>query len=338
MAGGSAEDATAVMLITEEAEEGELERILGDHPVPGDAEALADGAGLVGVRFELLLVAGSGGGGIDEDGATGFEVLEPSGLGKIEGHLGGIEDLEDGQFMTGGGEGGEVGFELIDGGEEIGDQHDATAAAEEFGGPLERGAELGVIATGRLVEGEEEAAEVTGAMAGGEQFADGGVEGEKAGGIALAVEEIGEGRGEGGSVGGLGPGMGGEGHGPALVHQEVAAEVGFVLESFDEVAVTSGEDPPIEVTEVIAGGVFAVLGELDGKPVVRAAVEAGPEAFDDGTGAPFQIAHGHEDARIDEPVGVRGVGIGGGIHGRRGGNQVRGLVGAGTDSKRRWMT
>jgi hypothetical protein len=44
--------------------------------------------------------------------------------------------------------------------------------------------------------------------------------------------------------------------------------------------VGAGPDLPVDVAEVVAGDVLAVLGELDGDAVVGALVEPGDVAFD----------------------------------------------------------
>ena len=54
----------------------------------------------------------------------------------------------------------------------------------------------------------------------------------------------------------------------------MAAEIGFVLEFFDVVAIGAGAETPIQVTRVIARSVLAVFGEFDGEAVIGAAMEA----------------------------------------------------------------
>ena len=54
--------------------------------------------------------------------------------------------------------------------------------------------------------------------------------------------------------------------------------------ALEEAAVGAGEDVPIDVAQVVALGVGAVLGELLGEAEVRRAVESGDEAVDHGLG------------------------------------------------------
>ena len=70
-------------------------------------------------------------------------------------------------------------------------------------------------------------------IAGGKVIADGGVEGEQAGGVALFGEEISEAGGHGDAVIGFGfiaERFGVEAHRAAEVDEEIAAKVGFVFE------------------------------------------------------------------------------------------------------------
>lgn len=105
--------------------------------------------------------------------------------------------------MAAGGEGGEVAFQRGDGREEVREQHHEAALADDFDDALERGGEVGGGTAGRFLQREHEVAEVAGAVAGGEVFADLVVEGQHADGVALLVKEEGEGSGEGVRVGGL---------------------------------------------------------------------------------------------------------------------------------------
>ena len=61
----------------------------------------------------------------------------------------------------------------------------------------------------------------------------------------------------------------------------MAAEIRFVLESLDVVAVGPGKQPPIQVMQIVPRRVLAVLAELDGEPVVGAAMQAAEQPFHD---------------------------------------------------------
>ena len=76
----------------------------------------------------------------------------------------------------------------------------------------------------------------------------------------------------------------GVGHRRAQVHDQVAGDVGLGLELLEVILVGLGVDVPVEVLEIVAGDVLAVLGELDGEALKRAGVQAGEEALDDELG------------------------------------------------------
>ena len=63
-------------------------------------------------------------------------------------------------------------------------------------------------------------------------------------------------------------------HALAGVQQQVADQVRLFLELLQVVLVGAAEDLPIEIAEVVAGRVLAVLGELDREAVERAAMHA----------------------------------------------------------------
>src|SRR5262249_60294516 len=69
-------------------------------------------------------------------------------------------------------------------------------------------------------------------------------------------------------------------HRLAGIDQEPRDEVRFLLVLLQVEAVGAAVDFPVDVLDVVARGVLAVLGELDGEPVPRAAVPAGEVALD----------------------------------------------------------
>src|SRR5205085_4053522 len=101
-------------------------------------------------------------------------------------------------------------------------------------------------------------------------------------------EEVGQGGGRGAGVIDLGVGDGAVAHGPTQIDQQVAAEVGFVLETLDVIAVAAGEELPVKVARVVAGGVLAILAELDGETMVRAAMKSRKEPLHNDLGAELQ--------------------------------------------------
>ena len=79
----------------------------------------------------------------------------------------------------------------------------------------------------------------------------------------------------------------------------MTGEVRFFLELLDEDAVAAAVDFPIDVPQVVAGSVLAVLGEFGGEAVIGAAMCSGDGSFDGAASAqrqPFQLA---ERSRIE---------------------------------------
>src|SRR5438034_2792817 len=213
----------------------------------GNAEALAGGAQGCAVGFELAQIFLPRGSRIEIENTTGLEIAEHGRLLEAKGQFSRIEDLEDDYFMDTSSERDEVGFEVFDGSEEIGEQHHEAAFADDFDDALEGRGQIRGLSAGRFLQREHDMPEMAGAMAGREVLADLFVEGEQADGVALQIKKIGEGGSEGSGVLGLGVAERTVSHGAAAIGEEVAAEIGFVLEFLDEIAVTAGEDAPIQV-------------------------------------------------------------------------------------------
>ena len=85
----------------------------------------------------------------------------------------------------------------------------------------------------------------------------------------------------------------GVGHRLAGVEQQVRQEVGLLLVLLEVELVGLGPDLPVDVADVVARHVFAVLGELDGEAVVGAGVLARDVPLDDHPRLevePFQVS------------------------------------------------
>ena len=86
-------------------------------------------------------------------------------------------------------------------------------------------------------------------------------------------------------------------HGGTAVHDQMGYEVGILFILADIISFGAAENLPVEMADVIAGRVFAVLCKLDGKPVIGRAVFPDPIALDDFAG--------HESERIAAGNGIR---------------------------------
>ena len=89
-------------------------------------------------------------------------------------------------------------------------------------------------------------------------------------------------------------------HALARIEQQVQNEIGFDLELLEVEAVGLAEHLPIDVPQVVARRVLAMLGKLVRKALVRAAVQAGDVAFDDPPGAQLQALQPRERLRVEE--------------------------------------
>ena len=117
---------------------------------------------------------------------------------------------------------------------------------------------------------------------GREALADLPVERDQADRVLLVDHQVAERRGEADRVLELGQLLAiGVAHRPREVHHQVARQVRLGLEFLRVEAVGLGVDVPVDVRDVVAGRVLAVLGELDREAVERAGVQAGDEALDD---------------------------------------------------------
>src|SRR5688572_33201522 len=108
--------------------------------------------------------------------------------------------------------------------------------------------------------------------------------------VALLVKEPRKRSDERAGVIGLGDVAGAEAHRAAGVHEQEAAEIGFLLEFFEKVPVGAGKDAPVEIAEVVAGRILAIFGKLDGEAGERAAMQTGANSLHDRARAQLEIA------------------------------------------------
>ena len=90
----------------------------------------------------------------------------------------------------------------------------------------------------------------------------------------------------------------GVGHRLAGVEQQVEQEVGLLLVLLEVELVGLGPDLPVDVADVVAGHVLAVLGELDGEAVVGAGVHARDVALDEQPGLEVEPLEASQRLRI----------------------------------------
>ena len=118
---------------------------------------------------------------------------------------------------------------------------------------------------------------------------------EQTDGIARLDDDVSE---RGGKVTGKvelrGPGARTIGHRCAAIQRDINAQVGFVLEAFDEILVRAGQHAPVDMFRVVAQPVRFVIGKLGARPAQRTAMRAGKIAFHGVAGEqhePAQLVH-----------------------------------------------
>ena len=123
--------------------QGDVEGIRGLQPDIVGALSVAEflDVGEVGTVFLLVGLAGCG--GIDEVLGAGLQIGELGGTAEVEVDFAGIEDMKHDEIIAPRAEVSEARFEIVNGGEEIGDEYEHSAAAVHFGNALERFAESG---------------------------------------------------------------------------------------------------------------------------------------------------------------------------------------------------
>src|SRR5690606_26664631 len=91
-------------------------------------------------------------------------------------------------------------------------------------------------------------------------------------------------------------------HGGGGVDDEVEGEVFLLAEELEEEAVHAGEDVPVDVAEVIAGDVLAVVVELDGSAAFFRAAFAGELPGEDLPGEEVEAVELRQELGAEELV------------------------------------
>lgn len=88
-------------------------------------------------------------------------------------------------------------------------------------------------------------------------------------------------------------------HRSAGVTDDVEADVRLQHVALDAEAIAAGVEPPIEVAEVVAGLVIAIVAEFDAETMKRTVVEATEETFHDVAGSEVEAFERREEFRIE---------------------------------------
>jgi hypothetical protein len=275
------------------------------------ADALVVESHAAGELFELGLMLAEGGqvrisqrSRVDSKGGLAFEALEGSRVGEIELLFISIDGLEDEHVVTGMLEPRETFAELLRIDEAIGDDRDDAPVGDLAEHLIDGSGQLGHAASvarlgGMHAQGADDLTPRALAARSphhGSDFI--GVDGQSDA-IALLERDVGDRGGHGGGVVELAPvgstvetglvslaagafeGARAVAHRSGCINQDDKIEVRLLLMLLQLELVGSSEDLPIEVAEVITGHVGTMLGKLDGQALVRRAMGAGGEPFDD---------------------------------------------------------
>ena len=89
-------------------------------------------------------------------------------------------------------------------------------------------------------------------------------------------------------------------HRRAGVDQQVTLRVRVGAILLDEVAIGAAEQTPIEIAQIVAGIVLAILGELGREARERRTMQTRHETFDDRAREQFERADAREQFRIEK--------------------------------------
>ena len=164
--------------------------------------------------------------------------------------------------------------------EQIRDQDREASLAERVGELVERTPHVGLRARDNPFEREQDRVHVARPRARRQPGRDLLVELDEPRRVALPVHQVGERRREHAAVFELAHRRAAAiRHRGAHVEQQVAFEVGFLLELLDVVAIGARVDFPVERGQVVARQVLPVFRELDAEPFVGTAVQPREEPF-----------------------------------------------------------
>ena len=217
---------------------------------------------------------------------------------KIE--FGRIEDVKQNHFVPPMAKMFQPGQQRADVVEQVGEDDDHASFLQPLGQVVKDRAGLRFSLGHALLHDVQELLEVRRIAAGPHQCPNLAVEGDQSDAVLLLEDEKGEGRGgalgvfefrQRGAVAAIA-------HAFAGVQQQVADEVGFFLVLLEIVLVGLAENFPIDVAQIVALGILAMLGELDRETVVRTAMHAGDIAFDNQPGTQLKPLQLSERLRI----------------------------------------
>ena len=89
-------------------------------------------------------------------------------------------------------------------------------------------------------------------------------------------------------------------HALAGIEQQIAEQIGFLFKLLQIESIAFAEHFPIDVAQIVARRVLAMLGKFVREAAVRAAMQAGHIAFDDSPGAQLQAVQLSKRLRLEK--------------------------------------
>ena len=164
--------------------------------------------------------------------------------------------------------------------EAVGEDDHQPAPADPLGQGVQDAAERRLAAGLRLFERLAEDREVARRRPGRDHRAHGRVERDQPDRVALADHQVGQRRRQPPRVLELRDGLARVAHAARRVDDEIGLKVRLFFIFLDVIAVGLAEGPPVDMADLVAGPVLAMLGELDREPLERALVQARHHPFD----------------------------------------------------------
>ena len=175
--------------------------------------------------------------------------------------------------------------------QQVGDNNNHTPTGDGLGHAAQDLLDVGLVAGPAHIHRLDDAVDVSLLAARRQDLAHVLVEGDDANGVLLPQQQIAQAGRDGATIIVLVQRSTAVVHRLADVHHQVATQIGLGLELFDIEAIRFGPYLPVEVANVVAGGVFPVLYEFDRMAEERAAVHARDETLDNVLGAQIEAGN-----------------------------------------------
>ena len=185
---------------------------------------------------------------------------------------------------------------------EVGNHYHDAAAAQKIHEVDERLGKIRVGTDHRLFDGVQQPEQLSLARGGRDVILHIFVEHDQTRGVALRVGKITKRRGEKARVIELGHRLRAETHGRAGIEQKQKLRVGLAAIPLEIGALGTGVDVPVDVAEIVAFGVSAVLGELLAKAEIRRAVQPRDKSLDHGLGDKIEAGDTGERRGVEEAL------------------------------------